>query len=105
MKNPTDIFTEKETIVGYVETDSGSLLITDGIWEDRINLNPRNKVAIDLGVDRVRVPVIATKQNDRRFLLIPLDQAEALRDNMDDKVEVEEPSKQPEKKKPEKTDV
>ena len=92
MKNPADIFTEEETIVGHIETDSGSLLITDGVWENIINVSPRNKVMVDLGVDRIRLPVIATKQNDRRFLLIPIDLAEPLGEHIDDTVPVEEPA-------------
>lgn len=88
MKQP-DIFTEKENIIGYVETDSGTLLITDGIWDDRIKVSARNKVSVDLGMDRVRVPVIATKQNGRKFLLIPLDQAEGVVDTGGDVVGVE----------------
>ena len=88
MKQP-DIFTEKENIIGYVETDSGTLLITDGIWDDRIKVSARNKVSVDLGMDRVRVPVIATKQNGRKFLLIPLDQAEVVVEDTGDVVGVE----------------
>ncbi len=105
MKNPSDIFKESETVIGYIETDSGSLLITDGIWDSIVNVNPRNRVHVDLGVDRIRLPVIATKQNDRRFLLIPIDQAEPLADSSTDKVNVEEPSATPEEEKPEKPDA
>ena len=86
---PADIFTSKENIVGYVETDSGTLLITDGIWDDRIKVSARNKVYVDLGMDRVRIPVIATKQNGRKFLLIPLDQAEVVIEDAGDIVGVE----------------
>lgn len=91
MKNPSDIFTEKEKVIGYIETDSGSLLITDGIWDNIINASPRNKVTVDLGVDRVRLPVIATKQNDRRFLLIPIDEGEIISEDDSDTVTVDEP--------------
>lgn len=73
-----DVFTEKENIIGYVTTDSGTLLITDGIWEDRIKVNAMNKVSVDLGSDSIRVPVIATLQNGRKFLLIPIDQGEPI---------------------------
>jgi len=95
MKNPSDIFTEKEKVIGYIETDSGSLLITDGIWDNIINASPRNKVTVDLGVDRVRLPVIATKQNDRRFLLIPIDEGEIISEDDSDTVTVDEPVDEP----------
>lgn len=89
MRKETDIFTERENTIGYLETDSGTLLITDGIWETLINVNPRNKISVDLGVDRVRVPVIATRQNGRRFILIPVDLAEPITKETEEVVKVD----------------
>lgn len=91
MPPKTEIFTEKETIVGYVESDSGSLLIADGIWEINLReISRRNKIVIDIERDKVRIPIIATRQNNRRFLLIPIDSAELINHAVTDKVDVDD---------------
>jgi len=76
MEDGRAIFLEKkESIVGYITLNTGTLLLTDGVWVDNIKVSQEEKLAIDLGTDRIKIPVIATKQNNRRFLLIPLDAA------------------------------
>ena len=75
----TDYFIEgKETEVGLVATDSGSLLIADGIAEQDLKTSLNKRVVIDVQKDNTLLPVIATKQNGRRFLLIPLDAGEPI---------------------------
>lgn len=96
MKEKTD------SLVGYVETDSGSILITDGVWDKTtIPLNSQQRVSLDIGLDRCRIPVHNVKLNGKRFLLIALDDAVPLTEG-DDKIDVEDPVKLPEEEKEEK---
>jgi len=69
-------FKETETSVGFVETDSGGILITDLVW-DHPNTS-QQKVAEDLDLGRVRIPVKAVLRNNKRQLIIELDDAVAL---------------------------
>lgn len=74
-----DIFVEgKEKVIGYVSTDSGSIIVADGIVEGDINTPLDRRVSIDLHAENTRFPLVATKQNGRRFLLIPVDAGEAI---------------------------
>ncbi len=92
MNEERDIFVEgKENIVGHLILNTGTLLMTDGVWVDNIKVSQEEKLAIDLGTDRLSVPVIGTKQNGRRFLLIPIDAAEQKDVPGSDKVEVTDP--------------
>jgi len=100
MKEEREIFAEgTENIVGHIVLNTGTLLLTDGVWIDNIKVSQEEKLAIDLGTDRIRVPVIGTKQNGRRFLLIPLDAAEQKDVPENDKVDIEDPIKEEEKEK------
>lgn len=83
-------FTDKEEVIGYVETHSGSIVFVDGIVEPDINLSPRSYVSLDLHLDKQKVPIVAVKQSGRRFLLIPLDAAVPIQNNTNDKVETED---------------
>jgi hypothetical protein len=95
MNPKSEIFTEEETIVGYVDTDSGSLLIADGVWETSlVGVSDRNRLVIDVERDNIRIPIIATKQNGRRFLLIPIDAANPIQSNDKDKVDVRDPAEE-----------
>ena len=91
-------FTEQEEVVGYVETHSGSLILADGIVESEIRLSHKSMVSLDLGMDKKRLPVIATRQGGRRFLLIPLEAATPIEEIADDKVDTENQIEIPEKK-------
>lgn len=74
---PTDIFAEgKENIIGHVATDSGSLMIADGIVAAEVTAALGKQFTVDLSCDNARLPIVATKQAGRRFLLIPIDAAE-----------------------------
>jgi hypothetical protein len=91
-------FTEEEQIVGYVETHSGSLLIADGIVESEIRISSKSIVSLDLGMDKKRLPIVATRQGGRRYLLIPLEAAEPLENASGDTVTTENPAEIPKKK-------
>lgn len=73
MQDINELFKDGESIIGYVTLNTGTLLITDGVWSDNLSVSPEEKLSIDLGMDSIRLPVIAAKQGGQRFLLIPLD--------------------------------
>lgn len=69
------LFTEKEQIIGHINVTSGSLLITDGIWNSK-SIHYKDKQIIDLEEDNpLSIPVTTILQNNRRFILIDLDAA------------------------------
>lgn len=71
-------FTTEQKVIGYVSTHSGSIALLDGIIESEIKFAPGSYVAVDVNLDKKRIPVIATIQGGRRYLLLPLDAAEAI---------------------------
>jgi len=71
-------FTSEQKVIGHVNTHSGSVAILDGIIESEIKFAPDSYVAIDVNLDKKRIPVIATVQGGRRYLLLPLDAAEPI---------------------------
>jgi len=71
-------FTTEQKVIGYVNTHSGSIALLDGIIESEIKFPPNSHVVVDVNLDKKRVPVIATIQGGRRYLLLPLDAAEAI---------------------------
>jgi len=92
-------FTDGQAVIGYVTTHSGSIAILDGIIESELKQPPDNFVAVDVNLDKKRIPVIATKQGGRRYLLLALDAAEeipSMRINTvdtEERVEMETPEK------------
>ena len=96
-------FTEKEEIVGYIETHSGSILIVDAIVEPDIHLSSRKYVSLDLKLDQTRIPILATKQEGRRYILLPLEAATPLQKHMSERVETVNPVDMPEEKPEEST--
>ncbi len=93
------MFTEAQNVVGYIETHSGSIVMADGIVESDIALSPKAIVSLDLKLDRKRIPVVATIQGGRRYLLIPLDLAEDIPNPSPDTVDTEDPVEVPKEKK------
>jgi hypothetical protein len=75
MRDAKDLFHDKETLVGYVETSAGGILLTDGGWEDDLPLTTQESLSIDLNIESSRIPVIAVRKNDKRFLILALDDA------------------------------
>ena len=66
----------EQRLVGYVETDSGSLFISDGVWKDSIPAVFQKTVLFEdaLTDDKRNVlPVYLLKNQGKRFLLIGLD--------------------------------
>jgi len=75
MIDAKDLFHDKDSIVGHVETNSGGLLLTDGGWEDDLPLTTQESLALDLNIDAVKIPVIAVRKNNKRFLILAIDDA------------------------------
>lgn len=84
-------FTEKEQTIGHFITLSGSIVIADGIHADSLPGRADQRVVLDLGKEKCKIPVIATQQHGHRFLLIPVDAAIALPERLTETVEIEDP--------------
>lgn len=66
-------FSEEKKLVGYLETDSGTLLLADGIWKDNLPVIDQQALVLDTEMERTKFPVFAVMQGGRRYLLIALD--------------------------------
>ena len=65
-----------QKLVGYVETDSGSLFIVDGVWKDSIpTVFQKSLLYEDALVDEKKnvLPIYLIQNQGKRFLLIALD--------------------------------
>ena len=72
----TDTFQEgKEKLVGYLETDTGTILLTDGIWNDDIPSADQQRVYLNLGTPQIRIPVFGVIRNNKRYLIIDIDRS------------------------------
>ena len=77
-------FPAEETIIGYVDTDSGGLLITDAAWESALPRATHKHTAIDFGdIPSCRIPVYAKLVGGRRFVIIDIDAAQDLKVDTD----------------------
>src|SRR5574343_1302157 len=93
MQNTKLTFTENEQHIGYIETDSGTLLLADGIWANAMPTVDQQALLIDTEVERAKFPVYSVTRGGQRFLLIALD-TDVVNNritNEDDRVEVDEP--------------
>ena len=71
-----DTFTEGvERLVGYLETDTGTVLLTDGIWNSEIPSANQNRVYLNLGTPRIKIPVYGVIRSNKRYLILDIDQA------------------------------
>lgn len=86
-------FTETEKHVGYIETDSGTLLFADGIWGPSMPSIDQQALVIDTETERTKFPVYAVMRGGQRFLLIALDSntVPTTMTTEDDRVTVDEP--------------
>lgn len=66
-------FTETEQHVGYIETDSGTLLLADGIWGASMPPLTQQSLLVDTETERTKFPVYTILRGGQRFLLIALD--------------------------------
>jgi len=64
---------ETETLIGYVETDTGGITIVDSLWDDHLPKVTQNRVILELGLDKCKIPVYGFKKDNKRYLLISLD--------------------------------
>lgn len=93
----------KQQLVGYVETDSGSILITDGVWKDNIpNVFQKTLYMEDAVIDEKKnvLPIYMIQKEGKRFLLIALDDGTPATDRVLE-VETENPVILPEEGPPE----
>lgn len=86
-------FTEKEQHVGYIETDSGTLLFADGIWGPAIPTVDQTSLILDVETERAKFPVYTIMRGGQRFLMIALDTnvISTPITNEDDRVSVDDP--------------
>jgi hypothetical protein len=86
-------FTETEQHIGYIETDSGTLLLADGIWGPAMPTVDQKALVIDTEIERTKFPVYTVMRGGQRFLLIALDTntINTHITNEDDRVEVKDP--------------
>lgn len=75
MRDATGLFTEEEKLAGYIETDTGTILVSDGLWEDRLPLSSQSRLTLDLGIERCRIPAYAVLRNEKRYLILSIDDA------------------------------
>ncbi len=70
-----DMFESKEKVVGYLESSAGGVLLTDGGWEEDLPLTTQESVALDLNIEPGKIPVIAVRKNNKRFIILAIDDA------------------------------
>lgn len=95
-----------QKLLGYVETDSNSLFIVDGVWRESLPTTFQKTVLLeDAVLDEKKnvLPVYLFKQNNKRFLLIALDAGIPATEQILE-VEVEDPVKLPEPPPPPKVE-
>jgi len=94
MLNPDDsgnIFPENNPkIIGYVDTDSGGLLITDSLWVSNLPEVSQKRFERDLDIPEQRIPIKAFRKGTKRYLLIEIDEGVTLT-TKSDLVDVEDP--------------
>jgi hypothetical protein len=86
-------FTETEQRIGYIETDSGTLLLADGIWSSSMPPVEQQAMIVDTETERTKFPVYAVMRGGQRFLLIALDSntVNTPITSDDDRVAIDEP--------------
>jgi hypothetical protein len=93
-------FTEKEQLIGYVTSISGSLLLVDGALRSASPIPESECVFIDTEAEAVKIPAYAVMQNGQRFILLALDAANPIVSgetvSVEDPVEVPEPTEKEE---------
>lgn len=68
-----DQFQDKEIVIGHVETSAGGVLLTDGGWEEDLPKTTQESLALDLNVEPGKIPIIAVRKNNKRFLILAID--------------------------------
>ena len=105
MIDATSLFSEKEIVIGHIETSAGGVLLTDGGWEEDLPKTTQESLALDLDIDPGKIPVIATRKNNKRFLILAIDDAEPqslVSDKVEIKDQVDVPEEEPEEESEEK---
>jgi len=71
-KNVTT-FPIETTPLGYVEIDSGELLFVDGIWAGCLPSVVQERLLLNLGIEKCKVPVYGVTHAGNRYLVVSLD--------------------------------
>jgi len=78
-----------ERLVGHLETDTGTILLTDGIWNSEIPSANQERVHLNLGTKGISIPVYGVIRHGKRYLILDIDQG-IKREAPGDRVEVED---------------
>ena len=90
---------DSSKIIGHITVYSGVLLLTDGVTAQQLPVPQEQRVIFDTEKENIKVPVIASQQGGRRFLIIPLDDVEDIAPAQGQVVEVQDPVTVPAEKK------
>lgn len=101
MIDAKDLFQDKEIVIGHIETSAGGVLLTDGGWEEDVPLTTQESMALDLNIKPSRIPVIAVRKNNKRFLILAIDDATPSK-FINDAVTIEDKAVIPKEEGPEK---
>jgi len=99
MDDASNLFTEEGKLIGYVDTQTGGLLIADGIWEDQLPRVDEKRISLDFALpESGSIPVYGALVGGKRVLLINIDDIEpfAHTDEVEteDEVDLPEPEKE-----------
>jgi hypothetical protein len=72
MKDAT-VFPTKMAQLGNVETDSGGILLADGVWSSCLPTVTQERLHLDLGIEKCKIPVYGTTCGGKRYLVLSLD--------------------------------
>jgi len=61
------------TELGHVETDSGGILIADGVWTPCMPTVVQERLHLDLGIEKCKIPVYGVTRDGKRYLVLSLD--------------------------------
>lgn len=94
------LFSETEKLIGYITTATGSLLLIDGAFQTAVKAANRDIVCLDVEKEQSRIPVFTVMQNNKRFILVSIDDAVPADYPTSERVEAISPADLPELPEP-----
>lgn len=73
MLDSKNLFHDQETVIGHIEISAGGVLLTDSGWEEDLPKTTQESLALDLDMEPGKIPVIAVRKNNKRFLILAID--------------------------------